>query len=778
MASIQTKANIIAFNNFGVAIWDSGTDNNAVLGNSIFRNDGLGIEIQGVGVNANDTNDTDTGANDDHEYAGIHDRLARPASTTVNFDLDTNQSGNYRIEFFVSDLADATGSGEGQTLVHSEVISHTGGGVESFAAVFATSANAVISATATEDFGGSYGSTSEFSMARNAQGGYVLVVDTTSDVFDGNTSSIANLLNDRGADGFISLREAILASNAELGTTELVQFAITEALVGGAHTIDVGNVADGNHGALPDIIGAIIIDGTTDSDFTGTPIIGLNGTDAGAVDGLTLAAGSDGSTIRGLVINRFGEAGMKLIGSDDHTIVGNYIGTDAAGTGDLGNTQYGIELNNSGSNQIGGSTAADRNVVSGNGYEGISLWNSGSTLNVIQGNYIGVDSTGNAGLGNSRDGIVIGGGANHNTIGGDRTVGEGNVISGQIGATSDGIEIDNAGADNNLIYGNYIGTNFDGTTAIGNARYGIVIYNGVQGTQVGGTGTGQGNIISGNNDSGIVIDGNGVATTSGNVIQANYIGTDVTGTIDLGNIDDGIRIFAGAQSNTVGGTAAGAGNLISGNGGDGIDLLGTNSNTIEGNLIGTDVTGTVDLGNTGKGVRVASAAEDNIIGGTTAGARNLISGNDGDGIRITVGSLNNQVLGNYIGTDLTGTVDLGNSGYGVLINSAAISNTIGGTAAGAGNLISGNDTKGVGISGLGTDGNVVQGNYVGTDVTGTADLGNTGTGIWLASSAAGNTIGGSRGRCRQSGRFQRCARNRHLGHRRRGQRCSGQPCSQ
>ena len=222
--------------------------------------------------------------------------------------------------------------------------------------------------------------------------------------------------------------------------------------------------------------------------------------------------------------------------------------------------------------------------------------------------------------------------------------------------------------------------------------------------------------------------------------QAGYLGTPI---VEL----DGSLTTSGEHGLVFSGAAASGsvarGLVINQFDGQGIDIFGSDGNTIEGNLIGTDVTGTVDLGNTGKGVRVASAAEDNIIGGTTAAARNLISGNDGDGIRITVGSLNNQVLGNYIGTDLTGTVDLGNSGYGVLINSAAISNTIGGTAAGAGNLISGNDTKGVGISGLGTDGNVVQGNYVGTDVTGTVDLGNTGTGIWLASSAAGNTIGGS-----------------------------------
>ncbi len=200
---------------------------------------------------------------------------------------------------------------------------------------------------------------------------------------------------------------------------------------------------------------------------------------------------------------------------------------------------------------------------------------------------------------------------------------------------------------------------------------------------------------------------------------------------------NGLRLNAGSDGSTIRGFVINRFDV------NGIDINASNGNAIEGNFIGADVSGTSDLGNADKGIRIANGAANNIIGGTTAAARNLISGNDGDGIRITVGSVNNQVLGNYIGTDLTGTVDLGNTGYGVLINSAAVSNTIGGSTAGAGNLISGNDTKGVGISGAGTDGNVVQGNYVGTDVTGTIDLGNTGTGVWLANAAAGNTIGGT-----------------------------------
>ena len=110
----------------------------------------------------------------------------------------------------------------------------------------------------------------------------------------------------------------------------------------------------------------VIIDGTTDSDFAGEPIIVLNGALATTSDGLRLSNNSDGSTIRGFVIHSFGERGIHLDNTDNHTIVGNWIGTGADGTSDLGNDNHGIEILNSSGNQIGGSSAADRNVIAGN----------------------------------------------------------------------------------------------------------------------------------------------------------------------------------------------------------------------------------------------------------------------------------------------------------------------------------------------------------------------------------------------------------------------------
>src|SRR5262249_10945329 len=140
---------------------------------------------------------------------------------------------------------------------------------------------------------------------------------------------------------------------------------------------------------------------------------------------------------------------------------------------------------------------------------------------------------------------------------------------------------------------------------------------------------------------------------------------------------------------------------------------------VQGNLIGTDVTSGRALGNLGNGVRVSDLST---IGGTVAGARNVISGNQGDGILIARAVTGTRVEGNYIGTDVTGTHALGNLGNGVTLSSAGRDNTIGGTDAGAGNVISGNAYYGVQI--FLSNGNRVQGNYIGTNATGTAAVRN------------------------------------------------------
>jgi len=239
-------------------------------------------------------------------------------------------------------------------------------------------------------------------------------------------------------------------------------------------------------------------------------------------------------------------------------------------------------------------------------------------------------------------------------------------------------------------------------------------------------------------------DGIEMSSNGGNRIECNLIGTDVNGTTDLGNLSNGVLVSSVA-SNTIGGTASGTRNLISGNNGDGVELngAGATSNLVQGNYIGTNISGTLSLGNAGHGVLLLSGAANNTIGGASAGAGNVLSGNVLAGVRFENGATTgNFVQGNLIGTNAAGTAALGNGG-GVGIVGGAANNTIGGTVAGARNVISGNATLGVLIQDSGSNGNVVQGNLIGTNAAGTGAIGNSQHGVLIYYFASNNTIGGT-----------------------------------
>ena len=278
-------------------------------------------------------------------------------------------------------------------------------------------------------------------------GAAAFFVDTTSDVADGNTSSIAALLASRGADGKISLREAILAANNTPGL-DVISFNIGS---GGLQTINIVS------GGLPAITDAVFIDGTSQPGYAGVPLIELNGIGAGGgASGLYLTTGSSGSTLRGLIVNSFGKRAILIDGgSGSNLIAGNYLGTDASGLVDLGNGTWGIDIIGGGANNvIGGSSAADRNVISGNDYGGIALNGAAVVGTRIQGNYIGVGADGVTALGNGATygGVLILNSASGALIGGTGT-GEGNIIANNGG---DGVEILSGSARivGNSIYNN------------------------------------------------------------------------------------------------------------------------------------------------------------------------------------------------------------------------------------------------------------------------------------------------------------------------------------
>ena len=503
----------------------------------------------------------------------------------------------------------------------------------------------------------------------------------------------------------------------------------------GARNVICGNTAIGAAGILLTGSSGNLVEGNyIGTDVTGAAPLGNRG------DGVYVNSGARGNTIGGTtagaanVLSANGSDGVEISNSASTNVVeGNYIGTDYTGTAALGNNGDGVGSDSGAtSNTIGGTTAAARNVISGNTGNGINL-SSGSIL--VEGDYIGTNAAGTAALGNGADGVFTS--AANNTIGGT-AAGAGNVISGNYYGIY--------GGPGDLVQDNYIGTNAAGTAALGNV-YGIFL--GANNT-IGGTAASAGNVISGNLNTGLYVIG------AGNVIQGNYIGTNAAGTAALGNLNMGVAIYA--ASNLIGGTTAGAGNVISGNSQGGIELFGAPStaNLIEGNYIGTNAAGTAALGNGVMGVQIDGGANNNTVGGLTAAAHNIISGNAsgiGDDIDESAlpgaGTANNLVEGNYIGTDVTGAVALGNS-TGISIDGSS-NNTIGGTTAGARNVISGNTGDGLYITGSSATANVVQSNYIGTAANGTTALANGGYGVEIISGGQATVSGTVTGNLRNDG---------------------------
>ncbi|MGI9601211.1 MAG: beta strand repeat-containing protein, partial [Acidimicrobiales bacterium] len=533
-----------------------------------------------------------------------------------------------------------------------------------------------------------------------------LTVNTTGDAADaipGDGSCDTGGINSQG-DTACTLRAVIEEANALSGADSIV-FAIPASEPG--HAAGVWTVIPGSE--LPSLTGPTTLDATTQTGWSTTPVIEVNGTGAGALaDGFRLAAGN--IEIRGFAVTRFGGDGIEVgVASADAVIAGNHIGLDPTGTIDRGNLSRGIDLQDgSGPTTIGGSAAGDRNLISGNGDDGVIIWNSHD--NVIIGNYIGTDITGNSAIPNAADGIALGNGSSNNQIGQPGTT---NVLSGN---GNDGLEIDDL-SPTNMIRANLIGLGVDGSTPVPNGRHGVTLYNGANNTQIGGAGPGEGNVISANTTHGIIIDGNTNAATTANVIDGNLIGLDVGGTLDRGNGTYGVLIIDAANATTIG--SNGAGNVISGNGEDGIYLTdtGTDNTVIQSNHLGTTAAGDAAIPNDDRGLQIESGASFTQVGGTTPGDGNVISGNTGDGMIIadwlSLGTTGTVVEGNMVGVAADGSTPLGNGGHGIHLDPVT-GNMIGGLTATAGNTIAHNTWMGVQV-GPGAGANSILGNSIHTN---------------------------------------------------------------
>jgi hypothetical protein len=416
-----------------------------------------------------------------------------------------------------------------------------------------------------------------------------------------------------GAAASRSLATAFVVTNtADAGPGSLRQAIIDANANGGADTISFSIPGAGVHSilpltALPAITDPVVIDGYTQPGASANTLaagddavlqIELNGTNlnGGAIlhPGIQIAASN--CTVRGLIINRFPGDGVFLSTGGGQTsgniIDGNFIGTDSTGTQALGNNN-GIQITFSTNNTIGGTSPAARNVISANGI-GIFVATGGSNT-LIQGNFIGTTASGNAALGNRSNGIFSGGTAG-DTIGGAAS-GAGNVIA----ATRDnaGIFVQVGTATGSIIQGNLIGTDVTGTIPLGNF-FGIWLSTGASlGNTIGGVGSNLRNVISGNRSHGILVSGN----SRNNLCQGNLIGTDVSGTKPLGNAGNGIQIEATAANNRIGGNAPGQGNTIAFNRANGILLTGSPfdvvNNAIRGNAIFSNALLGIDLAGDG-----------------------------------------------------------------------------------------------------------------------------------------------------------------------------------
>lgn len=499
---------------------------------------------------------------------------------------------------------------------------------------------------------------------------------------------------------------------------------------------------------LPPIRDSVTISGDTEmSDDGVTPLIQIDGSQLtaaqGSVDGLTFLQSSN---VRSLILTGFPGSAIVFGGSNSKyssRVEGCYIGID----GNQSPVGNGVGITVLNQNCIIGGTGI-ANTISGNLVAGIVLTGSAARNNVVYNNMIGVDPTGGSYTIPNNDGIQICNGATGNIIGFSGTIGA-NVISGN---NRWGILIQ--GSSSNSILNNYIGVASDGASALGN-----------------GGGASTLDLASAVFGGGIFIDGASFTTVFQNVVSANfgpgiqltrganntalvynYVGVDSTGSQQVGNIGDGVLLGDSTSANptvwnnaiggynpTPAGIVTGSGNLISGNGANGINIISGSNDLIQGNLIGTDVTSTVTIPNTGDGIQATGTNE--TIGGALGGFGNTAAGNNGDGIQLNACQFA-TVQNNSVGVDaILGTTPLPNAGNGITIQDGS-QNRIGATGTSARNWICSNQGSGIWIS---SNNNIVQGNFVGLGADTATILGNGTTptvdaGIKIVS-GSGNLIG-------------------------------------
>ncbi|MGC8837253.1 MAG: hypothetical protein ACP5UM_02445 [Anaerolineae bacterium] len=465
--------------------------------------------------------------------------------------------------------------------------------------------------------------------------------------------------------------------------------------------------------------------------------------------GLVLA--SDGNVVQGLTVRGFGGPGVRILGTGNrlldnllcenlgdgvlldgpgatgNLLLRNLIGVTPGGT-PAGNGGHGVRLTGGAHGNLVGRTRTDANILGANGGDGVRVEGAATRDNLVQGNFVGTDRAGRAGLGNAGCGVRVQGGV-ENRVGG-LSAGEGNVVAGN---TEGGICLE-SGARANEVLGNLVGTPLSGLTPLPNQGSGISLEGGANSNTV------QGNLASGNLGPGVYLQGVG---TDANLVLGNRVGVNAVGAAALPNGEAGILVEGGASYNLIGRVEEGEANQVSGNGGPGVWLrgAGTQGNVVAGNLVGTDFGGFQPLGNDEDGVRLSDGARENLI------LANLVAANGRDGLRLAgAGTTDNWVAANWVGWDQAMAGPLPNGGHGVHLLDGAAGNRIGGeaealVALGAvragfrsldlewGNWIAHNEGDGVRVAGAGSVGNTLRRNRI---------TGNGGQGIHLVDGGNGD----------------------------------------
>ena len=597
--------NVIQNNQTGIIVLTATALSNSILSNSITGNTFLGIDIDSDGITPNDAGDADSGPNGRQNFP-----VLAAASGGVQGTLNSTPNRNYLIQFFGNAACDSSGNGEGATLLGSSSVATDANGNATIP-LFAVAGGQFVTATATDPLE----NTSEFSSCVQVLAAEVALTsnDSPDPVLVGDQLSYSVTVTNNGPSTATNVRISALwnapftvnATGQSQGTCEagvVLLCSLGSLASGGTATVTIVGT--------PTSVGVLTKTVTVQADES-DPVPGNN---SAAVNTNVIAG------VPGFVV-------FNTLDSGDGSLRQAILNANARFGGDT----ITFAIPGSGVHSIAPATALPAitdpvilDATTQPGYVGTPL----------------IELNGTA---------VPANGLNLNT--GD------SVIRGfTINRFGNGITVQGT---NNRIEANWLGLNAAGTATSPNGN-GIIVNS--SGNTIGGVTAAARNVISGNTIAGVQI---AAPAARANVVTGNYIGTDPAGVLDLGNLQAGVIIIG--EANVIGGLTPAERNIISGNNQTGVRLaLGANANIIQGNFIGTDVSGTLPLAN-GEGVSIgvigASTASSNTIGGPAASAGNRIAFNSNLGVSVTSGSTNNAILGNSI---------TGNGGIGIDLNADGV----------------------------------------------------------------------------------------------------------